>query len=304
MAVLVAASALATLPARAEVGIGPWVAADEAEIRLVSAVSAVAPGEGRVPLGLEVKLAEGWRIYWRTPGASGLPPQLDWQESVNLAAAVLRWPAPERFTIYRQESYGYTGTVLFPLAARLESPGEAARLRLALDYLVCREVCIPGEARLALDLAAGPAHATSAAEALAAARAALPKPAAEAGIALHAVAAPWGLSVVAHGARAFSAPDLFVEWQVAPGQRRPDLPRPRLALADEGREARFDITVHPPLVRPGTVLTVTLADAHGAVEAAVTVQAAAVETAGTVQGAGAVEAPAAQPGTAPPGPAR
>jgi suppressor for copper-sensitivity B len=269
---MASAAALLAPPAWAEEGLGPWVAADEAEIRLVSAVSAVAPGQGSLSLGLEVKLAEGWRIYWRTPGAAGLPPRLDWSGSGNLAAAVLRWPVPARFTIYGQESYGYLGGVLFPLTARLESPGEAASLRLSLDYLVCREVCIPGEAALSLDLPAGPARETSATASIAAARAALPKPASEAGVSLRAIAAPGGLSVLARGQEAFSAPDLFLEWQTAPGQRRPDLPRPRLTLADDGREARFDITVHPPLVRPGTVLTVTLADAGGAVEAAVTVE--------------------------------
>jgi suppressor for copper-sensitivity B len=269
---LLAASALLAVPAVAEGGIGPWVAADEAEIRLVSAAPSVAPGAASLSLGLEVKLAEGWRIYWRTPGASGFPPQLDWSGSANLAAPVLRWPVPVRFTLHGQESYGYTGHVLFPLTARLERPGEAAKLRLALAYLVCREVCIPGEALLALDLGPGPASATEAAAAIAAARAALPRPAAEAGVSLRAFATPGGLTVLAHGKAGFSAPDLFLEWQTAPGQRRPDLPRPALTLADAGREARFDLTVHPPLVRPGTVLTVTLADAAGAVEAAVTVE--------------------------------
>lgn len=269
---LLAASVLLAAPALAEGGIGPWVAADEAEIRLVSAAPSVASGAASLSLGLEVRLAEGWRIYWRTPGASGFPPQLDWSGSANLAAAVLRWPAPARFTLRGQESYGYTGHVLFPLTARLERPGEAVMLRLALAYLVCREVCIPGEASLALDLGPGPTGDTEAAAAIAAARAALPRPAAEAGVSLRAFAAPGGLTVIAHGEGGFSAPDLFLEWQTAPGQRRPDLPRPRLTLADAGREARFDLTVHPPLVRPGTVLTVTLADAAGAVEAAVMVE--------------------------------
>jgi suppressor for copper-sensitivity B len=272
MPALLAAAALLPSPALAEEGIGPWVAGDEAEIRLVSATTAVAAGAVSLSLGLEVRLAEGWRIYWRTPGASGFPPHLDWSGSTNLAAAVLRWPVPSRFTLYGQESYGYTGQVLFPLTARLERPGEAVMLRLSLDYLVCREVCIPGEAAVSLDVAAGVVHDTSAATDIAAARAALPQPAAEAGVTLRAVATPGGLAVLAQREAGFSAPDLFLEWMIAPGQRRPDLPRPRLTLADDGREARFDITLHPPLVRPGTVLTVTLADAAGAVEAAVMVE--------------------------------
>jgi hypothetical protein len=44
-----------------------------------------------------------------------------------------------------------------------------------------------------------------------------------------------------------------------------------VTLAEGGREARFDVTTHPPLARPGTVLTVTLADAALSVETAVTI---------------------------------
>ncbi len=58
---------------------GAWVG-DPAygEVRLVSAVSAMGDLEA-LPLGLEFRLAPGWKIYWRTPGEAGLPPTLDLQ---------------------------------------------------------------------------------------------------------------------------------------------------------------------------------------------------------------------------------
>lgn len=265
--------ALAVVPgARGEEGLGPWVPADEADLRLVSAVAAVGPGMGRLSLGLEVKLAEGWRIYWRTPGAAGLPPQLDWAGSENLAAAVMAWPAPHRFTAFGQESYGYRDHVLFPLTVTAERAGEPVSLRLALSYLVCREVCIPGEGFLSLHLPAGEALPTAAAPAIAASRAALPVPASEAGVTIRAVATPAGLTVTAHGDGPFVAPDVFLEWQGLPGQRRPDLPPPRVSLADGGRQARFDIALHPPLSRPGHLLTVTVTDAGRALEQAVAIE--------------------------------
>lgn len=258
--------------ARAEEGVGPWVDGDEAELRLVSAVSAVAPGAGTVPLALQMRLAEGWRIYWRTPGASGLPPQLDWSGSENLDAVAMSWPAPVRFVFFGQESYGYRGEVLFPLAVRLVRPGEAAAFRLMVMYLVCREVCIPGETELALDLAAGAARTTTAAAEIDRHASRLPAPAAARGLTIRAIAEPQGLAVIAEAREAFAAPDLFLEWQIAPGHRRPDLPRPALSLAEGGREATFRFGVHPPLVRPGTPLRVTLVDGTAAVEAEVTVE--------------------------------
>lgn len=269
------AGALAAAPAgRADAAI-TWVQGDEAELALVSAETAVRPGAATASLGLAVRIAEGWRIYWRTPGAAGLPPQLDWDGSENLAAVAMHWPAPARFESFGQQSYGYQGEVVFPLTATLARPGEALAARLAVTYLVCREVCIPGEASLTLDLPAGAAAPTAEAGLIAAAHAALPGEAAAHGLSLSARAEPGGLLVVVRGATRFTAPDLFLEWSLAPGQRRPDLPPPVVTLADGGREARFAITVHPPLVRPGTVLRVTVTDAGRAAEGSVTIAPAA-----------------------------
>src|SRR3546814_10771295 len=36
----------------------------------------VAGGNGSI--GLRVRLAPGWKFYWRTPGEGGVPPQFDW----------------------------------------------------------------------------------------------------------------------------------------------------------------------------------------------------------------------------------
>lgn len=266
-----AALALLASAARAEDGVGAWVAADEAEARLVSAVAAVAPGVSSIPLGLHLRIAEGWRIYWRTPGAAGMPPQFDWSASVNLDQVTLGWPAPRRFEAFGQQSYGYTGELIFPIVASLLRPGEPLGLRLALTYLICREVCMPGEATVALDLGAGEARPTSAAAEIARHAARVPAPAERHGVAIEARASSEGLVITARGAEPFVAPDLFVEWPLPPGQRRPDLPKPTLTLTDGAREARFRLGVHAPLIRPGTALTVTLIDGARALEAVVTV---------------------------------
>jgi len=253
-------------------GIGAWVAAEEAEVRLVSALSAIAPDAGLVDLGIQLRLSEGWRIYWRTPGAAGMPPEFDWTGSENLASVTLRWPAPARFEAYGQQSYGYTGEVLFPATARLARPGEALSLRLTLAYLICREVCMPGEAVLALDLPAGAAAPTEAAAEIARHARRVPVDAAEAGVAITARRKPGGVTVIARSPEPLVAPDLFLEWPVEPGHRRPELPVPSVTLGEGGREARFSVVVRPPLVRAGTPLAVTVTDGARAFAAAVLVE--------------------------------
>ena len=124
------------------------------------ALRLIAPNAGTgtqagLRVGLEMQLAPGWKTYWRAPGDAGLPPVVDWAGSENLAAAELRFPAPERFTLFGLETYGYGGTVIFPVDATLERPGDGAKFRASVDVLVCEKICIPYRADLALDLAAG-----------------------------------------------------------------------------------------------------------------------------------------------------
>ena len=130
-----------------------WVRHKEISLRLVSGSTASGEG-GALRLGLEMRMAPGWKTYWRSPGDAGLPPVIDWTGSENLADAKLRFPAPHRFTLFDLETFGYGGTVILPIAARSEGPG-ATRVRAAVDVLVCENLCIPYRADLALDLPAG-----------------------------------------------------------------------------------------------------------------------------------------------------
>ncbi len=128
-----------------------WASADHAQIRLIS--STASQGPGTLKLGLHVRLDEGWKTYWRSPGEAGLPPVLDWTGSGNVAEATLHWPAPARFDQYGVTSFGYSDEVVYPITVNTGDPGEPTRLRLAVDYAVCQDICIPLRAELALDLA-------------------------------------------------------------------------------------------------------------------------------------------------------
>src|SRR5262249_44840211 len=47
--------------------------------------------------GVEIRLAPGWKTYWRYPGDSGVPPRFDFAQSSNVQSATLHWPSPHRF---------------------------------------------------------------------------------------------------------------------------------------------------------------------------------------------------------------
>jgi suppressor for copper-sensitivity B len=143
----------------------PWVDRDIASIRLVSA--AVATGDQKsVPMGLQVRLQKGWKIYWRSPGDAGFPPSLDWAGSDNLKAAEIQFPLPERFSILGFESFGYSDEVIYPIKVTLENVGAPLTLRAKLVALVCSDICVPLDADLQLDLPAGPAAPSAEAQAI------------------------------------------------------------------------------------------------------------------------------------------
>ena len=63
--------------------------------RLIAASSPAK--DGTLHAGIEIRLDQGWKTYWRYPGDSGIPPQFDFSASENVKAVTVLWPAPQRF---------------------------------------------------------------------------------------------------------------------------------------------------------------------------------------------------------------
>ena len=157
----------------------PLPLADPVAARLVPEAGAAVPG-GTLWVDLHLDIAPGWHTYWRNPGDSGLPTEIAWELPAGFSAGEAAWPAPERFVLGTIGNYGYHGSadLLVPIAAPADlKPGGTVHLAAHATWLVCSEICIPGEAKLALDLpiaAAPSAGDPSAASLFAAVRARLP----------------------------------------------------------------------------------------------------------------------------------
>ena len=103
--------------------------------------------------GVEIKLKEGWKTYWRYPGDSGVPPVLDFSKSENVKAVTVRYPAPTRFPDGGGgSSIGYKGVVILPLHIVPQDVGKPVTLNLKLDYAACEKLCVPASAQLELAL--------------------------------------------------------------------------------------------------------------------------------------------------------
>ncbi|MFN8840198.1 MAG: protein-disulfide reductase DsbD family protein [Burkholderiales bacterium] len=126
---------------------------DAVEVELVADRAAVVPG-GRVELGLRIRHEPHWHTYWRNPGDSGLATQLEPAGPEGSRFGALRWPAPQRLWVGPLANYGYEGEVVLPFSVDVPAglAGPRARFEAAAQWLVCKDVCIPGEAKLAIEL--------------------------------------------------------------------------------------------------------------------------------------------------------
>ena len=246
-------------------------AGDFGAARLVSAVVGTGSLE-RIPLGLHVTLPAGWKTYWRSPGDAGLPTRIDWSGSTNLAGAEIRWPIPERFSLFGLETFGYEREVVLPILARPQTPGAAMSLTANVDYLVCKDICVPITALLRLDLPAGAARPSAFAHLIDRFNARVPSPSTAVGLAIEdATAVGRGelsrLVVTARSDTPVVRPDLLVEGP--PGLA---FGRPRVERDEGGRLVRFVLPAFPAADASlaGTPLTLTLTDGDRAVETAIT----------------------------------
>jgi len=136
----------------------PPAAADDSKspapcrAELVAKTTSLRPGAATT-LGVRLVLAERWHVYWKNPGESGLPPSVEWSLPKGFQVGPLEWPAPKRLDADGVTGYVYENDVL--LRATLSVPADAKGdvvLAAKVKWLVCRDVCEPGEARVELKL--------------------------------------------------------------------------------------------------------------------------------------------------------
>jgi thiol:disulfide interchange protein DsbD len=122
---------------------------------MAHAPEGVAPGK-TVWVGLQLAHQPEWHTYWKNPGDSGLPTQLQWTLPAGVSAGEIAWPVPHKIPIGNLANYGYEGTVLLPVPLTVSPEFKPSLLSRDLDvklkaqWLVCRKECIPEEGEFTL----------------------------------------------------------------------------------------------------------------------------------------------------------
>lgn len=122
--------------------------------QLVSSLQTARPGQP-FWIAIHIALDDGWHTYWRNPGDSGATPVVAWRLPAGVEVESISWPYPSLFREGPLVTYGYSDNAW--LFTRVTAPAEESNngsLRIAADveWLVCRDICIPQYAELTLSV--------------------------------------------------------------------------------------------------------------------------------------------------------
>jgi thiol:disulfide interchange protein DsbD len=214
---------------------GAVVRQPHVEAELVSEVASVRAGEP-FHVAVRLKMEEHWHTYWKNPGDSGLATSLEWTLPEGWSAGPIVWPVPQTVEVGGLVSYAYEGEVFLLTEIRpgvVPSSGRVV-LEVAADWLVCKEICLPGSARLTLVLPVGegPVRPSGWAEAFARVRAELPVAAPEGAVRVVRSGGEWEIRSVGLVPEHF-----FAETEQAVAYNRPQILRDGVLRVSASEEA-------------------------------------------------------------------
>ena len=151
---------LALLILALSAGSGQALAADFDPNHHPVKASLIADSKGFTPgkvltVALRLQQEEGWHTYWRDPGDAGLATTVDWKLPKGVTAGPLLWPKPMTFKDPGGlVGYGYKdqAVLMTEITVPANFEGDKLALEAQANWLVCREVCIPGDAGVSLVL--------------------------------------------------------------------------------------------------------------------------------------------------------
>ena len=140
----------------ASTGYGQVHKTDQIEVELISETTNVVAGE-TLWLGIRLDPADHWHTYWKFGGDSGVATfTSDWEIADGAEIGDIVWPIPEWTPFLGSElvTFTYEREVILPIPVTVPSDFEGASfdLRTKIDWQVCEEICIPGDAEFSLSL--------------------------------------------------------------------------------------------------------------------------------------------------------
>ncbi|MDD5460039.1 MAG: protein-disulfide reductase DsbD family protein [Methylococcales bacterium] len=127
---------------------------EQVKAQLIASVAAVHPGD-EILVGVHQRIIPHWHTYWKNPGDSGLPTTINYDLPAGATAGEIQWPTPGLIKLGPVTNYGYENEVTLLSAIKIAKDslaGSVFTIKAKVKWLVCKEICIPQNVDLALDL--------------------------------------------------------------------------------------------------------------------------------------------------------
>lgn len=123
----------------------------DVSVRLIA--SDVVDADNRTWIALEIDMPDATKTYWRVPGESGIPPQLDLSGSIGIGDHAIAWPYPTRGETDAYLDHAYYGDTV--LLVEIEVTGKTPTVALAATLGICSDICVPVSLDFALNIDPG-----------------------------------------------------------------------------------------------------------------------------------------------------
>lgn len=110
--------------------------------------------DSTLTLGVLINLQDDWHIYWRNPGDSGLPTEIDLTLPKEITASEIKFPIPQKFSSDEIVNYGYEHQVLFLFDLYVPKNYNSKELIVSakITSLICKEQCKAFDTTVAINL--------------------------------------------------------------------------------------------------------------------------------------------------------
>lgn len=135
----------------------PTAATDVTTVTLYSDVARITPGK-TFHLVLRFEMKDHWHVYWKNPGAAGMPTMIEVTAPAGFEVGPPRYPRPTPLEETSGEVFAYEGEmmVFIPVTApKILADEGTQQFAVSAAYLVCRKACMFGEFTGALALSGG-----------------------------------------------------------------------------------------------------------------------------------------------------
>ena len=130
------------------------VRTDYMDTEFIAEMNSIQPGQP-FWVALRMKMDEHWHTYWRNPGDSGLPTEIEWTLPEGFKAGEIQWPYPQKIVLDMLATYGHEGEIF--LMTEITPPAtlsinQQIDIHAYATWLVCDEICLPGESNYTITL--------------------------------------------------------------------------------------------------------------------------------------------------------